>query len=365
MRRNRVRGIDNPNHGYFGMTPQFISFVDKSHPITKGLGDGFYVTDEAYACHWFEDSVHPLARTDFQPADPTKNLNPKVKYSNLAAWVKVAENSPVFFTQVGHGFTAWAARPTGNSSATRSSGPHRLRRWPGRRRTRSGSSILPINGRETIMRNIFTKVSHGLAIALAMTAGSVSLFAQGQWGSGPIKVAIVTKGHNFDRDGFFNFWDSLGQDITWTHVQHPAALEFFDPALADTFDVYVFFDAPGTNRDARTRWQADVRAAERIGQEEPDSVPAEGKGARVLPSLARGVEPYMAGVRRDDRDGLRLGQSRDVQGQELSQLRCTGERETAHHRRQQDPSRSRRASATASISSMRRICAPSTKRPRG
>ena len=56
------------------------------------------------------------------------------------------------------------------------------------------------------------------------------MLAQGQWGSGPIKVAIVTKGHNFDRDGFFNFWDSLGQDITWTHVQHPAALEFFDPA---------------------------------------------------------------------------------------------------------------------------------------
>ena len=69
--------------------------------------------------------------------------------------------------------------------------------------------------------------------------------AQGQWGSGPIKVAIVTKGHNFDRDGFFNFWDSLGQDITWTHLQHPAALEFFDPAIADTFDVYAFYDAPG------------------------------------------------------------------------------------------------------------------------
>ena len=104
----RVRGLDNPNHGYFGMTPQFISFVDKNHPITRGLGDGFFVTDEAYACHWFEDSVQPLARTDFQPADATKNLNPKVKYSNLAAWVKVAENSPVFFTQVGHGVTAWA-----------------------------------------------------------------------------------------------------------------------------------------------------------------------------------------------------------------------------------------------------------------
>jgi type 1 glutamine amidotransferase len=104
----RIRGIDSPNHGYFGMTPQFISIVDKNHAITKGLGDGFYVTDEAYACHWFEDAVQPLAKTDFAPADATKNLNPKVKYSNLAAWVKTAENSPVFFTQVGHGSTAWA-----------------------------------------------------------------------------------------------------------------------------------------------------------------------------------------------------------------------------------------------------------------
>ena len=84
-----------------------------------------------------------------------------------------------------------------------------------------------------------------LAVALAIGIGSASMLAQGQWGSGPIKVAVVTKGHNFDRDGFFNFWDSLGQDITWTHLQHPAALEFFDPAIADTFDVYAFYDAPG------------------------------------------------------------------------------------------------------------------------
>ena len=73
-------------------------------------------------------------------------------------------------------------------------------------------------------------------VAMAIGVGSASLLAQGQWGGGPIKVAIVTKGHNFDRDGFFNFWDSLGQDITWTHLQHPAALEFFDPAIADTFE---------------------------------------------------------------------------------------------------------------------------------
>jgi uncharacterized protein len=102
-----VRGIDDPNMGYFGMTPQHITFVDKTHPITQGLSD-FDVTDEAYACHWFPDTFHVLATTDFKPADPTKNLNPKVAYSNATAWVKAAENSPVFYTEVGHGSTAWA-----------------------------------------------------------------------------------------------------------------------------------------------------------------------------------------------------------------------------------------------------------------
>jgi type 1 glutamine amidotransferase len=102
-----IRGFDNPNMGYYGMTPQHITFVDKTHPITQGLSD-FDVTDEAYACHWFPDSFHTLATTDFKPADATKNLNPKVAYSNATAWVKAAENSPVFFTEVGHGSTAWA-----------------------------------------------------------------------------------------------------------------------------------------------------------------------------------------------------------------------------------------------------------------
>jgi type 1 glutamine amidotransferase len=103
-----IRGFDNPNMGYYGMTPQHITYVDKTHPITQGLGDGFDVVDEAYACHWFPDTFHTLATTDFKPADATRNLNPKVAYSNAAAWVKAAENSPVFFTQVGHGSTAWA-----------------------------------------------------------------------------------------------------------------------------------------------------------------------------------------------------------------------------------------------------------------
>jgi type 1 glutamine amidotransferase len=102
-----IRGVDHPNHGYFGNTAQHITVVDKTTPLSKGLGDGFDITDEAYACAWFEDSVHPWLRTDFKPEDPTKYLNAKWPYSNLAGWYKASENSPVVYIQLGHNHTAW------------------------------------------------------------------------------------------------------------------------------------------------------------------------------------------------------------------------------------------------------------------
>jgi type 1 glutamine amidotransferase len=106
--KTTVRGIDHPQMGYFGNTPQKLTVVDKDHPITKGLED-FELSDEAYNCHMFEDSVHALVRTSFVPPNPAQHLNPKVAFSNLSAYVKVAENSPVFYTQMGHGAGAWGS----------------------------------------------------------------------------------------------------------------------------------------------------------------------------------------------------------------------------------------------------------------
>ena len=102
-----IRGVDHPRHGFFGNTEQHLSVVDKNHPVVQGLAGGFDMTDEAYACAWFEDSVHPLLRTSFKPEDPTKNLNPSWPYSNLAAWYKASENSPVVYIQLGHNHLAW------------------------------------------------------------------------------------------------------------------------------------------------------------------------------------------------------------------------------------------------------------------
>ena len=102
-----VRGITDPGHGFYGNTHQHITVVDKTSPIVAGLGDGFDVVDEAYSCAFFEDSVHPLLRTDFVPTNLAQKLNPARKYSNLSGWYKASENSPVVYIQIGHDHQPW------------------------------------------------------------------------------------------------------------------------------------------------------------------------------------------------------------------------------------------------------------------
>src|SRR5258706_8793739 len=49
-----------------------------------------------------------------------------------------------------------------------------------------------------------------------------------QGGAGPLKVLFVSKGHPFDREGLFTTLDALGTEITWTHVEQPAAELYLD-----------------------------------------------------------------------------------------------------------------------------------------
>lgn len=79
--------------------------------------------------------------------------------------------------------------------------------------------------------------------AAAPAAGRGGGRGNPQGGSGPIKVLFITKYHQFDRENLFLTLDALGQDITWTHVEHPAAEAFYDPRLAEPYDVLLFYDA--------------------------------------------------------------------------------------------------------------------------
>jgi type 1 glutamine amidotransferase len=102
-----VRGILDPHHGYYPRTAQRQTVVAKGHKVVEGLGDGFDITDEAYGCAWFPQSVTPILTTSFTPPDPKVNFGPGRSYSNLSTWVKVSESSPVFYTQMGHDNNAW------------------------------------------------------------------------------------------------------------------------------------------------------------------------------------------------------------------------------------------------------------------
>ena len=57
-------------------------------------------------------------------------------------------------------------------------------------------------------------------------------------------VLVVTKGHPFDADAFFAVFDA-NDDITWTHAEHPEALDLFDPSAMAGYDALVFYDMPG------------------------------------------------------------------------------------------------------------------------
>ena len=64
-----------------------------------------------------------------------------------------------------------------------------------------------------------------------------------QGGAGKIRVLFISSYHAFDRENLFRCFDRMGTDINWTHVEHPAAEHFFDPALAADYDVFVLYDA--------------------------------------------------------------------------------------------------------------------------
>src|SRR5690348_6254029 len=90
-----VRGKDYPPSG-FKVQPQHITVLDKAHPVTAGVDD-FDIVDESYLWPVFEDSVHPLLRTNaVQTAEnyrPAQAGHPPG--SSLSGWYKSAERSPV------------------------------------------------------------------------------------------------------------------------------------------------------------------------------------------------------------------------------------------------------------------------------
>lgn len=60
-------------------------------------------------------------------------------------------------------------------------------------------------------------------------------------------ILIITRGHPFERDSFFDMIDSLG--LNWSHIEHPAAQSFLKKENLKNFDAILFYDMPGLNFD--------------------------------------------------------------------------------------------------------------------
>jgi uncharacterized protein len=110
-----IRGVTYPYSGFRGGVQQHITVIDKNHPVTQGLGDGFDIVDETYLCPMFPETFTPLLRTDFNPIAanfPAQVASSGGNYAHppghpFTAWIKPVENSPLVYIQHGHDQVAW------------------------------------------------------------------------------------------------------------------------------------------------------------------------------------------------------------------------------------------------------------------
>ena len=130
-----------------------------------------------------------------------------------------------------------------------------------------------------------------------------------QGGRGPIKVMVVTKGHTYDREPFFQMWDSWGSDVTWSHVEHPAADVMLSPKYSKLFDVYAFFDIGGRRhrqpagpaaagehsaRLVQDGEQPVLSAAVRAAENRVPEAPARREGIRLPAPCVCGLAAHVA-----------------------------------------------------------------------
>ena len=56
-----------------------------------------------------------------------------------------------------------------------------------------------------------------------------------------IKILIITGGHDFEREPFFEMFDSMN-NIEFTSVEHPDANRIYGTSMLDQYDVLVYYD---------------------------------------------------------------------------------------------------------------------------
>ena len=80
-----------------------------------------------------------------------------------------------------------------------------------------------------------------LSMMMLFNAG----ISAGEKNKRPVRVLLITGGHDFDREPFHAFVNSL-QGVAITEVKHPDALAMFRPENRASFDVVLFYDMSKT-----------------------------------------------------------------------------------------------------------------------
>lgn len=79
-----------------------------------------------------------------------------------------------------------------------------------------------------------------LSLTIFCLSGGQPL-AEQKSGGQKIRVLIITGGHDFEREPFFNLFKSL-ETLSFQEAQHPGAYDFFQPEKANQYDVIVLYD---------------------------------------------------------------------------------------------------------------------------
>ena len=196
-----------------------------------------------------------------------------------------------------------------------------------------------------------------------------------QGGRGPIKVMVVTKGHNYEREPFFQMWDSWGSDITWSHVEHPAADVMLSPKYSKLFDVYAFFDlggpgigsragpaaTGGSARIVQDGEQPVLSAAVRAVQDRVPEAAARGQRVRLPASCVRGMAAYLARILGGHRRRVRLVCAQPRARHRPSESRLLRHDAAVHLVRRQEPSDHQRARRRV-LRDRRGVCVPLVRR---
>ena len=84
-----------------------------------------------------------------------------------------------------------------------------------------------------------------------------TLILSGQQTSKPIRVLVITGGHNYKVDEFNSMFESLAPEISYSVAQLPVAFEKFLPENRDQYDVLVFYHMWHKITDEQARVFAD------------------------------------------------------------------------------------------------------------